>query len=706
LNRSMNPWKPAGIAVLLVPVLAGSMASPQQPARPQEPIYRVQSNLVIVDVTVRDKKGNPLSNLKKEDFAVYEDNVRQEIVTFSLEQVPVTAPETLAAESASVPKVPPVNFGTTPRNEMPKDVLRDHRLMILFFDLSSLSTDDLIRSVTTAQDFVSKQAGPHDLVAIATYSSTLQVIQDLTNDRDLLRETLKHLNPTEAGDTPGEDLGDVATSDDMYVPDDVQFNIFNTDRRLSALETLAKSYREFQERKSLIYFSSGVTTTGTENQSQIRSTVDVANQSNMSIYTVDSRGLMALPPGGDASRGSPGGRALFTGDAVSRQMSNLAGSRETLTTLAHDTGGTAFEDNNDLAPVFDRVLRDTQAYYILGYYSSNTRQDGKFRKVRVEVQPPDLKLQHRPGYFASKSFTQLTQGERERQLEEAFNVDRPFTEIPFILQADYFKGEAGNCIVPVSLLFAGDGVDFEQKGNNREAQLEFLARVSGTEGKVAGVARDLVNVRLPAVSAEKVRSGQVYYTTGFQLRPGSYTLKFLVRDNRSGKLGTFEQPVEVPALDIRELQTSSIILGSRLVQESQDSRGVEHRGVGARFPFLERRRDPLEIAGQRIVPSISNVFLRNQTLYLYLQVYGAGEDPQTRSPKLTAQMLFLKDKSRVMESQPRTFTQWAPEGKGTASVTMSMPLRALAAGKYTLQIHISDETTDTNVFRRVALVIR
>ena len=149
--------------------------------------------------------------------------------------------------------------------------------------------------------------------------------------------------------------------------------------------TWPRTYREYPERKSLIYFSSGFSTTGIENQSQIRSTVDTANQSNISIYTVDSRGLVALPPGGDASRKAPSGRAMFSGSARERQVASLSNSQETLTTLAHDTGGTAFQDTNDLAPVFDKVLNDTQAYYMLGYFSSNAKEDGKFRKIRVET---------------------------------------------------------------------------------------------------------------------------------------------------------------------------------------------------------------------------------------------------------------------------------------------------------------------------------
>ncbi len=672
----------------------------------ERPTFRVQSNLVVVDVTVRDKKGNLIRGLKKEDFTIYEDNVAQPLVTFSQEDIPAAAPETLADTAARIQPVQAVNFSTTPRNERRPEDLEDKRLIILFFDLSSLTTEDLIRSLSTAEDYVTKKSSPHDLMAIATYSSIMQVAQDFTNDREVLLKELKRLGPTEAGDAPQEDLGDPdSSSDDVYVPDTVQFNIFNTDRRLSSLETLAKMYREYRERKSLIYFSSGLTTTGVENQSQIRSTIDTVNKSNMTIYTVDSRGLVALPPSGDATRGSPGGRALFSGSAMSTQASNLSSSQETLTTLAHDTGGTAFQDTNDLAPVFDKVVNDNQIYYVLGYYSANTKEDGRFRKIRVEVSRPDLKLQHRPGYFASKQFQRLTQSERDRQLEEALNVDRPFSDLPFILQADYFKDEGAANVVPISLQLAGEAVQFEEKGNRREGQFEFLGQITDPKGKVAGIARDTVQVRLPALSAEKIKAGQILYTTGFQLRPGDYKLKFLIRDNRSGKLGSFEETLSVPLLDGKSLQLSSIVLGNRLVDSRQDSQGVEHRGIGDRFRLLGVKRDPLIIGDKRIVPSIGNVFLSRQTLYVYFQVYGAAEDSQTKKPSLETYVSLLQNKTKLREAQPYMVASWDKDSKGAATISMAVPLRGLKKGAYTLQLHLRDEVSDTNLFRHIPIVI-
>ncbi|HYK87770.1 MAG TPA: VWA domain-containing protein [Acidobacteriota bacterium] len=705
---------PVKLLILLVCSAPGALLSlPQanqdqdQIARQREaPTYKVQSNLVVVDVTVRDKKGNPIRDLNKGDFTVYEDNVPQQIVTFSLENIPVSREESVEESAPKAqPSKPTVNFGTTPTAERKPEEVQDKRLIILFFDLASLETEDLIRSVETAEDFVSKKSTPYDLLAIATYSSTLQIVQDFTNDRVVLLDALKHLNPTEAGDATQEDLGDPDTSEDDYVPDDTQFNIFNTDRRLSSLETLAKMYREVPVRKSLIYFSSGIETTGIENQSQIRSTVDSANRSNLSIYAVDSRGLVALPPGGAASKGSPRGNALFSGMAMSRQMDNLSSSQETLTTLAHDTGGTAFQDTNQLDLVFTKVVTDTQSYYVLGYYTSNAKEDGKFRRIRVEVNRPELKIQYRPGYFASKQFLKLTQTERDRQLEEALAVDRPFSDLPFILDADYFKEDANSCVVPVSLQLAGEGVQFEEKGNRREAQFEFLAQVTDPKGKVAGVARDIVQVRLPVQKAEKIKAGQILYTTGFQLRPGPYTLKFLIRDNRSGKLGSFEQPLEVPVMDGKKLQTSSIVLGSRLVDTAETSQGVQHSGFGERFRMLAIKSDPLKIEDKRIVPSIGNIFLSRQTLYVYFQVYGAGEDPQTKKPSLETHLMFLKDKSKVLESQPYQVSDWAKDEKGVATVSMAIPLRSLKRGRYALQIHLRDEVNDANLFQRVPLVV-
>jgi VWFA-related protein len=624
--------------------------------------------------------------------------------------------------------------------------------MILFFDLSSLQTEDLIRAVDAADKFVEKQTGPQDLIAIATYSSILNLVQDLTNDRDLILKTLKGLSSTESGDTAAEDLSDSTTSDDVFVPDTVQFNIFNTDRRMSAVEDLAKMYREFPERKSLIYFSGGVTTTGIENNAQIRSTVDNANRSNLSIYAVDTRGLIAQPAGGDASQRSAGS-AMFSGNAMMRQVSNRLSSQETLVTLSHDTGGRAFTDSNDLTLAMKQVQKDTNIYYYIGYFSTNSKEDGKYRKIRVEVSRPGVKIEHRPGYFASKKFNQLTQQERDLQLQQAMNVDRPFVDVPLILEADYFRKDNTTTLVPISIELYGDGLKFEDKGANRESKFEFVAQATDTKGRVASVARDAVQVRLPADKAEKLKSGGIFYSTGFQLRPGDYKLKFLVRDNLSGKLGSFEQPIQVPTLDLKGLSFSSIVLGNQLASTQQQSDpSVSHQGTMRRFQEMIAGYDPLVLGGRKVVPSIGNVFLAGQTVYVYFQVYGAAEDHETQKPDIETDLMLIRNNTKIIETQPQYVQRWTrarndprfnrfpgmggfgtpggrggmgfPGGggpgrmggapgmqqledrKGENTVAISLPLKNLKKGTYTLQVHLRDTVADVNRFARIPIVIQ
>jgi VWFA-related protein len=749
---------------LVCSLAAFAFSGPQQEQKPQQtvvrqktPTFSVQAAMVVVDATVRDRKGNLIGGLKKEDFRVYEDNVPQNIVTFAAEKVAIglaAAPEALPSGSGAVqPASPPavVNLGLNPSQPVKKEDLAGKRLVILFFDLSSLGTEDLIRSIDSANDFIAKQTGPQDLMAVATYSSTLSLVQDLTNDRDLLLKTLKSITSTESGDTATEDLSDASTSDDVFVPDTVQFNIFNTDRRLSALETLAKMYREFPERKSLIYFSSGVTTTGMENNAQIRSTVDNANRSNLSIYTVDSRGLIAMPPGGNASQASAG-TAMFNGNAMMRQRSNLYSSQETLTTLSHDTGGRAFTDSNDLSLAMKQVQADTNIYYVMGYFSSNPKEDGKYRKIRVELTRPDLKIEHRPGYFASKAFGQLNQQERDLQLEQAMNVDRPFVDVPLILETDYFRKDNDTVFVPISIELDGDGLKFEEKGANREGKFEFVAQATDGKGKVTGVARDSVVVRLPAEKAEKIRQGGIYYSTGFQLRPGAYKLKFLVRDNVTGKLGSFERPIQVPVLDLKKLALSSIVLGNQLASTQGESGSVvSHQGAMRRFQEMSPGYDPLVTGGRKVVPSIGNVFLARQTVYVYFQVYGAAEDPENHKPCIETDLMLIRNNTKILETQPQYVQEWTrarsgrfafgrgfggeppgmggrggfgfpgrdfgrmggqpgmpgvEERKGEATVAISLPLRSLKRGTYTLQIHARDAIADVNQFLRVPIVIQ
>ncbi|MGA7239076.1 MAG: VWA domain-containing protein, partial [Bryobacteraceae bacterium] len=382
----------------------------QQPPAPEQKLngvlvpnsgasFSVTQQLVVETVIVKDKQGNPVLGLKKDDFAVLEDGKPQEIKIFDHEDLSETASvdtgldtevklEKKKEEKAAEPEVKPLTANQI-APEKPGDLkYKDRRLLVLFFDLTSMPIPDQVRAQKEAQKFLKNQMTPSDLVALMTFSSDVKVVQDFTDDRDLLNKDIKNM-------VIGEGAGfDESTSDDStsdtgaaFTQDDSEFNIFNTDRQLAALETAVRMLGSLNEKKALVYFASGMTKNGLDNDAQLRATINAAIRSNTAFYTVDARGLVATAPLGDATKSSPGGTGMYTGSSGRAAQSNFAGQQETLFTLAADTGGKALLDNNDLSMGIQQAQKDIASYYIIGYYSHNDKLDGQFRKVDIKLRP-------------------------------------------------------------------------------------------------------------------------------------------------------------------------------------------------------------------------------------------------------------------------------------------------------------------------------
>src|SRR5581483_10436416 len=349
------------------------VATAQEP----NPVFRAGSNLVIVDVFVRDRSGKEIPNLRKEDFTVLEDGKPQAISVFefqklSSEPLPASPRPALAPRPTLTARSPAKAFTTFSPGKIQ---YQDRRLIVLFFDLSSMQPADQSRARKAALQFLNERMTPADMVAVMSFSSELQILQDFTNDRDQLAAAIRSFATGEGSDLAViADTGDANSGEDTgaaFVADETEFNIFNTDRKLSALESAAKMLAGLPEKKALVYFSSGVSKTGVENQSQLRSTINAAVRANVSFYPVDARGLMAMPPGGDASQASARGGGIFTGAAQNTQRAQFHDQQETLVSLAADTGGKALLDNNDLALGITQAQNDIRSYYIVGYYSTN-----------------------------------------------------------------------------------------------------------------------------------------------------------------------------------------------------------------------------------------------------------------------------------------------------------------------------------------------
>src|ERR1700732_2871929 len=405
---------------------------------PKTPTFQTTTNLIIVNVSVRDKSGKLLDNLKKDDFILTEDDKPQSISVFEVEHlssealppaVPIDNGPGLKSRPTKATPTAPVAAADAPGSR------RDKRLLALYFDFSSMQPQEQIRAQQAALKFLNQQMTASDLVGILTYTNRLRVMQDFTNDRELLLSEIQGFRVGEAAENAVDGATGPDATDDSgsFTPDETEFNIFNTDLKLTGLETAVKKLAMYPEKKALIYFSSGISRTGVDNESQLRATANAA------FYPVDARGLVAMAPGGDASTASASGTGIFTGKTQQGLRDKFNTSQETLATLAADTGGKALLDSNDLTMGITQAQRDINTYYILGYYSTNSALDGKYRRIKVRLKSDlEAKLDYRNGYYAGKVFQKFTASDKERQLEEALTLGDPFTELPLAVETDYF----------------------------------------------------------------------------------------------------------------------------------------------------------------------------------------------------------------------------------------------------------------------------
>ncbi len=683
----------------------GMLAPNALPAQQPETGYtfRAKSELVLVDVSVRDAQGNLVRGLKPEDFTVLEDNKPQKVATFDIEN------------TENVPRIPmqQVNLMTNPAKTSrhsaeptadaaaQESAIKDRRLIVLFFDLSAMQPDEIERSATAAEKYLDNQMAPADLVSVVSLGNAIMVNQDFTSDREKLRAVLQSLN---LGAGAGFELGSTGTTEgtadnaNSFTVDDTEYNIFNTDHRLQAIRAVADQLAGVPQKKSLIYFSSGMQRTGIENQSELRAATNAAVLANLSIYTLDIRGLQALPPGGEAQNASLRGTSPYSGKSQMNALDSNFQTQETLVTLAADTGGKAFLDSNDFGRVFKGVQDDTAMYYLLGYHSTNTARDGKFRRITVRLNRPGLKLDYRRGYYAEADFQHSNKEDRERQLMDELTSDLPSTDLPVYLSTGYFRVSDGRFYVPISLIVPGSEIPFVTAKDQDKATLDILGLLTDEKKLPAGQIRD--TVKLAVNTANDIRSKNVQYDTGVALTPGKYHLKVVVRENQTGRVGSFETDFTVPDLKSTPLKMSSILLASQLQPAPKKDQG-----------------NPLVHDGSEIVPSVTRVFSANQHLYLYYEVYDPGKQaaqPEGNSANKNAKpgvrvlsnVAFFRGDAKAYETQLVSVQELSVPNRKAVVFQLDVPLSELKPGFYTCQVNVIDDAAGHFMFPRLAMLIR
>ena len=704
---------------LLAFLLVATIAAPAQqigqnrdPNAPNNYTLSINSQLVVETVVVKDKQGNPVHGLTAKDFVVTEDG--------ALQAIKFCEHQDLVNNAKPLPQSKPSDedvkiYKQLARSQIAADSpdherYKNRRLLVLYFDMAAMRPPDQLRALYAAQQFIRTQMTSVDLVSIMRYNSaSVDVLQDFTSDRDRLLSILETMIVGEGQDS-AEEATDASSSDTgaAFGQDDAEFNVFNTDRQLSALQTAAQMLGRVPEKKSLIYFAGGLRLNGINNQAQLHATVDAAIKAGVSFWPIDARGLVAEAPLGDATQGSQGNANIYTGAAANATQINFQFSQDTLYALAGDTGGKAFLDANDLDRGITQAQQAISDYYVIGYYSANTARDGKFRRVKISLaEGLEGKLDYRQGYYADKEFSHFNAVDKERQLEDALMLDDPITELSIAMEIDYFQLNRAEYFVPLVVKIPGRELALAKRGGAEHTLIDFVGEIKDVVGGMTVTnVRDHVNIKLSDATAAELAHRPIEYDTGFTLLPGKYMIKFLARDDETGRIGTFQTTFVIPNLNKVEkrIPISSVVLSSQRVDLKQAIYDV----AKAKERAKEDTVNPLVQGGSKLVPSVTRVFNSGRKIYVYLQAYKPPQTapgaPANTQPLLAFVSLYSGGKE-IYKTPPIAVEPNAATRLGVTPLSFDFDVQKLVAGQYDCQVTVLDPSTSKAAFWRAPIVI-
>lgn len=684
----MSRWLSGAVAVL-----ASATVGAQQP----QPSFRATTHLVLQIVIVKDKNGQPVEGLTAKDFIVTEDGQVQEVAFAEYQRLDASS-----APSVALAVEPPIRSSTVApvtqaaiAGSIPGDArFRGRRLVVLYFDLYRMPFFDQMRTFESADRYITAKMTAADMVAVMVFDGRgVRLKQDFTDDRATLREVISSFataaderSLTGVEFDPGGAFGE----------NDDTFNLFATDRQLSALQSAATDLGSLPELKTLVYFGSGLRLNGTDNMAQLRATVNAAVRANVTLNPIDARGLIASAPLGDATRPSPGGIGMFSGVLAQTAVARGQRSQDTLYALAQDTGGRAMFDYNDLAVGIAEAANAVTSYYILGYYTQNTAKDGRYRRVTVRLAPGRTgDLSHRAGYYGEKDFSKFNRAEKERQLADALKLEDPITDIPMAAEVNYFQINDAEYFVPVSVRMPGSELSRAASSGASDVEIDMIGEIKDAHGVTYRNVRDLL--RIPVGKNGTSSQRLIQYETGFTMLPGSYVIKLLIRNDATGRMGTFQASFTIPNLEreTSEVRLSSIVLGQQRVGAGDAAYTVKQK-IAAEVAH------PLVDEGQKLVPAVGRTFIGARPLYLFLEAY---ERDSTVVRPLVAYVTVYRDGAIVFETPPLGIRRWDAKTKAL-SIRFTIPPGTVAPGSYTLQVTVLDPAADRAAFRRIDVSVR
>lgn len=400
---------------------------------------------------------------------------------------------------------------------------------------------------------------------------------------------------------------------------------------------------------------------------------------------------------GDASLPSQGGIGMYNGTVALTMAGSFQRTQDALYALAADTGGKAIFDYNDLSLGIVQAQKSVSNYYILGYYTTNAAQDGKWHKIEIALKEfPSAKLDYRHGYFGPKEFRSFNAADRERQLEEALMLEDPITELTIAMEVNWFQLNRAEYYVPVVMKIPGSELALARKGGAERTRVDFIGEIRDEYNTTVANIRDKVEIEMSGATAAELTKRHIQYDTGYTMLPGSYSIKVLARDNQTGRIGTFLSKFTIPNLNLvtDRIPISSVVLSSQRInlKEALYTAGRDKEQIA----------NPLVQDGLKMIPSVTRVFNRAGDMYIYLQAYEQSAAPP--SP-LAAFVTFYRGGTKAFETPPMVVTERLNNGLRTMPLKFSVVTDKLTPGRYVAQVTVLDPKARKAAFWQAPLLV-
>jgi len=692
---------PVRLSVLLVSLAVVAVYAQQQPPPPSTgqapPTFRVEVNYVEVDARVTDASGNPVSDLAAADFEVLEDGKPQKISTFSLVNIPIVRAER------------PLFAGAPIEPDVTSNARANGRVYLMVLDDLHIHPLRTSRVKAAARRFIEQHFGTNDLAAIVYTSGRADAGQEFTNNRRLLLAAIDRLMGQKMRSPTLDRLDQYRRDQGMRSAEEAAKRVGDPnvmERGFKARNTMdsVKNLAEFLagvrgRRKALLFISEGIdyeihdpfnNPDATAIIDASREAIGAATRANVSIYAIDPRGLTSMGEEGIEVDSFPEDPAYGIGPTS--MLDELRISQDSLRTLSEETGGFAAVNRNDFNSAFERVVTENSTYYMLGYYPSNDRRDGRFRKIEVRVKRPGLQVRSRKGYVAprgrapSPKTTDSTNA--SATIREAMSSPLPISAVGMSVFAAPFKGAAPNATIAIAVELAAGEFKYVEKNGLLANDLEIAFMAVDNKGKLHSGDRSTVNLALKPETFTRVKSQGFRVISQMELPPGRYQLRVGAAES-GGRSGSVMYDLDVPDFYKTPFTMSGLAVTAASAGQTPTARS----------------KDPLRdfLPGP---PTAAREFQRGDELALFAEVYenAAG----SAAHKLDITTTVRADDGRVvLQNQEERSSTELKGGRGGYGFTTRIPLKDFSPGIYVIHVEAKSRTApDKPVSRDVQIRVR